>query len=154
MDNKELEEKSSPIDSTKQVTSTVKKTKPRDPGRIAAGKKIAEYNKKAREAKTRSSRVSEKANKEIPNESKQETSNEGSFSLTQILSVASIVVSLAGLYYKREELMSLVKPERNKYRAPARKEETTQRETNLECQRESEKNLEEPKKDSKFRQMD
>ena len=51
MENKELEEKSSPIDSAKQVTTTEKKTKPKDPGRIAAGKKLAEYNKKAREAK-------------------------------------------------------------------------------------------------------
>ena len=137
MDNKELEEKSSPptkvLDSTEQVTSTVKKTKPKDPGRIAAGKKLAEYNKKAREAK--------KENKEIPNENKQETSSEaqasGSFSLTQILSVVSIVVSLAGLYYKREELMSIVKP---------KKIERAQREANLECQREE--------SDSKVRQMD
>ena len=45
MENKELEEKSSPI------TTTEKKIKPKDPGRIAAGKKLAEYNKKAREAK-------------------------------------------------------------------------------------------------------
>ena len=44
----ELEEKSLP---TEQVTTTEKKTKPKDPGRIAAGKKLAEYNKKAREAK-------------------------------------------------------------------------------------------------------
>ena len=39
MENKELEEKSSPI------TTTEKKTKPKDPGRIAARKKLAEYNK-------------------------------------------------------------------------------------------------------------
>ena len=32
MENKELEEKSSPIDSAKQVTTTEKKTKPKDPG--------------------------------------------------------------------------------------------------------------------------
>ena len=79
MENKELE----PIDSTKQVTTTVKKTKPKDPGRIAAGKKLAEYNKKAREAKKAS-----QENKEIPNENKQEipkeNNQEGSFSLTQI----------------------------------------------------------------------
>ena len=96
MDIKELEEISSPptkeVGSTKQVTSTVKKTKPKDPGRIAAGKKLAEYNKKAREAKK-----ANQANKEIPNENKderkQETSSEGSFSLAEILSVASIVVN-------------------------------------------------------------
>ena len=36
---------------TEQVTTTEKKTKPKDPGRIAAGKRLAEHNKKAREAK-------------------------------------------------------------------------------------------------------
>ena len=48
MENKELEEISLP---TEQVTTTEKKTKPKDPGRIAAGKRLAEHNKKVREAK-------------------------------------------------------------------------------------------------------
>ena len=65
MENKEVEENFSPIDSAKQVTTTEKKTKPKDPGRIAAGKKLAEHNKKAREAKKAS-----QENKEIPNEKK------------------------------------------------------------------------------------
>ena len=98
----------------------LKKKKPKDPGRIAAGKKLAEYNKKAREAKKAG-----RENKEIPNEKKdeipKENNQEGSFSLTQILSVASIVVSLAGLYYKRKELTSFVKPEKKDFRAPPKK---------------------------------
>ena len=98
MENKVLEP-------TEQVTTTEKKTKPKDPGRIAAGKRLAEYNKKAREAKKAG------REKEIPKENHQE----GSFSLTQILSVVRIVVSLAGLYYKRKELMSFVKPEKNDF---------------------------------------
>ena len=110
MENKELEEKYLPI------TTTEKKTKPKDPGRIAAGKKLVEYNKKAREAKKAG------REKEIPNENKdeipKENNQEGSFSLTQILSVVSIVISLAGLYYKREELMGFVKPEKNDFQAP------------------------------------
>ena len=143
MENKELKEKPSP---TEQVTSTVKKKKKKDPGRIAAGQKLAEHNKKASEAI--------RANKEIPNENNQETSNEqGSFSLTKILSVVSIVVSLAGLYYKRKELMSFVKPERRSSSASERRGARTveiseenlerlrecQREAELERQRESEK---------------
>ena len=92
---------------TEQVTTTEKKTKPKDPGRIAAGKRLAEHNKKAREAKRSSKSIREA---EIP--------KEGSFSLTQILSVVSIVVSLAGLYYKRKELMSFVKPEKSDFQAP------------------------------------
>ena len=48
MENKEFEEKSSP---TEQVTTTEKKAKPKDPGRTAAGKKLAEYNKKSKRSK-------------------------------------------------------------------------------------------------------
>ena len=129
MENKELKP-------TEQVTTTEKKTKPKDPGRIAAGKKLAEYNKKAREAKKAG-----RENKEIPKENNQEES----FSLTQILSVASIVVSLAGLYYKRKELMSFVRPEKNDFQAPPI------REINLERQREE---SEESNKDSKLKPMD
>ena len=123
MENKELEEKSLP---TEQVTTTEKKTKPKDPGRIAAGKKLAEYNKKAREVKK-----AVRENKEIPKENKdeipKENNQEGSFLLTQILSVVSIVVSLAGLYYKRKELMSFVKPEKNDFRAPLIREMNSER---------------------------
>ena len=168
MENKELEEKSSPIDSAKQVTTTEKKTKPKDPGRIAAGKKLAEYNKKAREAKKAG-----RENKEIPKENKdeipKENNQEGSFSLTQILSVVSIVVSLAGLYYKRKELMSFVKPEKNDFRAPPIREMNLERrerrvgrieisEEDLERLREEkqkmEEHLEESKKGSKLKPMD
>ena len=160
MENKELEP-------TEQVTTTEKKTKPKDPGRIAAGKKLAEYNKKAREAKKAG------REKEIPKENKdeipKENNQEGSFSLTQILSVVSIVVSLAGLYYKRKKLMSFVKPEKNDFRAPPIREMNSERrerrvgrveisEEDLERLREEkqkmEEYLEESKKDSKLKPMD
>ena len=151
----ELEEKSLPI------TTTEKKTKPKDPGRIAAGKKLAEYNKKAREAKKAG-----RENKEIPKENKdkipKENNQEGSFSLTQILSVVSIVVSLAGLYYKRKELMSFVKPKKNDFQAPPIREMNSERrerrvgrieisEEDLERLREE---SEESKKYSKLKPMD
>ena len=103
--------------------------------------------------------------KEIPKENKdeipKENNQEGSFSLTQILSVVSIVVSLAGLYYKRKELMSLVKPEKNDFRAPPIREmNLEQRERRVgrveiseDLERLQEKS-EEPKKDSKLKPMD
>ena len=159
MENKELEP-------TEQVTTTEKKTKPKDPGRIAAGKKLAEYNKKARETKKAG------REKEIPKENKdeipKENNQEGSFSLTQILSVVSIVVSLAGLYYKRKELMSFVKPEKNDFQAPPIREMNSERRErrvgrveiseDLERLREEkqkmEEYLEESKKDSKLKPMD
>ena len=161
MENKELEEKSLPI------TTTEKKTKPKDPGRIAAGKRLAEHNKKAREAKKAGRK------KEIPKENKdeipKENNQEGSFSLTQILSVVSIVVSLAGLYYKRKELMSFVKTEKSDFQAPPIREINSERrerrvgrteisEEDLERLREEkqkmEEYLEESKKDSKLKPMD
>ena len=148
-----------------------KKTKPKDPGRIVAGKKLAEYNKKAREAKKAG-----RENKEIPNEKKdeipKENNQEGSFSLTQILSVASVVVSLAGLYYKRKELMSFVRPKKNDFRAPPIREmnleQSERRERRVgrieiseedlerlrEAKQKAEEYLEESKKDSKLKPMD
>ena len=156
MENKVLEP-------TEQVTTTEKKTKPKDPGRIAAGKRLAEHNKKAREAKKAG------REKEIPKENRdeipKENNREGSFSLTQILSVVSIVVSLAGLYYERKELMSSVKPEKSDFQAPPIREINSERrerrvgrteisEEDLERLREEKQKMEESKKDSKLKPMD
>ena len=150
MENKELEP-------TEQVTTTEKKTKPKDPGRIAAGKRLAEHNKKVREAKKAG------REKEIPKENKdeipKENNQEGSFSLTQILSVVSIVVSLAGLYYKRKELMSFVKSEKSDFQAlPIREINSEQRRGQIKISEEDLERLreesEESKKDSKLKPMD
>ena len=147
MENKELE----------QVTTTEKKTKPKDPGRIAAGKRLAEHNKKVREAKKagRDKEIPKENRDEIPKENNQE----GSFSLTQILSVVSIVVSLAGLYYKRKELMSFVKPEKSDFQAPPIREiNREQRRGQIKISEEDLERLreesEESKKDSKLKPMD
>ena len=142
---------------TEQVTTTEKKTKPKDPGRIAAGKRLAEHNKKVREAKKAG------REKEIPKENKdeipKENNQEGSFSLTQILSVVSIVVSLAGLYYKRKELMSFVKPEKSDFQAPPIREiNREQRRGQIKISEEDLERLreesEESKKDSKLKPID
>ena len=135
IENKELEEKSSPIDSAKQVTTTEKKKQNQKiQEELHVEKNLLSIIKKQEKRKRRVTKIKKfqmKKKDEIPKENNQE----GSFSLTQILSVVSIVVSLAGLYYKRKELMSLVKPEKNDFRAPPI------RELNLEHQRESEKKL-------------
>ena len=103
---------SSEKEEPEQITTTTKQTVPKNPGRIAAGKKLAEHNKKAREAKKKSSSNTQTvtSKKENPPSSQDEQREQSSsFSLTQVLSVASIAVSLAGLYYKREELKHLFK---------------------------------------------
>ena len=100
-----------PASPAKKVTSTVKKTKPKkDPQRVAAGKRLAEFNKKARDGKRSENNAVTMSPASDPNESdKGNPSPSSSFSLTQVLSVVSIVVSLAGLYYKREEARSYLK---------------------------------------------
>ena len=104
--------------------TTTEKTKPKDRRKNCSWKKTCRIITKKQEKQKRLSRE----NKEIPKENKdeiaKENNQEGSFSLTQILSVASIVVSLAGLYYKRKELMSFVKPSRKIDRAPPIREIT------------------------------
>ena len=57
MENKELEEKSSPLDSAKQVTTSEKKTKPKDPGRIAAGKNLQNITKKQEKQKRLAAKI-------------------------------------------------------------------------------------------------
>ena len=149
---------------SEQITTTTKQTVPKNPGRIAAGKKLAEHNKKAREAKkkakevtrTDTKRVEQKENPPTENESEQSSS----FSLTQVLSVASIVVSLAGLYYKREELKHLFKNKSNVGRERSEKAQKQLIDHMVEVER---KNIEVPhsgtqqaatKKSPKLKQMD
>ena len=54
MENKELKEKSLP---TEQVTTTEKKTKPKDPGRIAAGKNLQNITKKREKQKRLAAKI-------------------------------------------------------------------------------------------------
>ena len=100
-----------PASPAKKVTSTVKKTKPKkDPQRVAAGKRLAEFNRKARDGKRSENNAVAMSPASDPIKSdKGNPSPSSSFSLTQVFSVVSIVVSLAGLYYKREEARSYLK---------------------------------------------
>ena len=123
-----------------KVTSTVKKTKPmKNPGRVAAGKRLAQHNRKVKEVKANRQKGADM-------DSKVENENDGnspssSFSLTQVLSAVSIVVSLAGLYHKRKELMSLVKPKKiERERDGASAASATASESQLEVPARSERN--------------
>ena len=157
---------------SEQITTTTKQTVPKNPGRIAAGKKLAEHNKKAREAKKKAKEVTRtdtkrREQKENPPSTENESEQSSSFSLTQVLSVASIVVSLAGLYYKREELKHLFKNKSNVGSEKAQKQlidhmtpQASVRSTMVEVERQ---NIEVPhsgtqqaatKKSPKLKQMD
>jgi len=116
-------------DTTKQVTSQIPVAEPsqKNPKRVAAGKLIAEKRRQAREeqnkklaeaenvmAKERLRKAEEEARKaEAVVETPVATPTtappaESNLTTTQWLSIASIIVSLAAIYYKREELKGTI----------------------------------------------
>ena len=104
-------------DITQQGTSPEPKTQPtKNPERVAAGKMVAERTKKAREEEKKAAseaaviiqnnkaKQTEKAPAAPSPATEGNTTSSNSLSTTQWLTVVSIVVSLVGIYYKREEL--------------------------------------------------
>ena len=103
-----------------QVTSKTPVTKQKNPKRVAAGKAIAHKTKQAREAQKKA--LAEAQVIIATNQLKQAPdpptvadtpsvdpppSTKNVLTTTQWLSVISIIVSLAGIYYKREEIKSV-----------------------------------------------
>ena len=104
------EEGSSTSETPAATASPAKKVTSKDPQRVAAGKRLAEFNRKARDGKRSENNAVAMSSASDPTKSdKGNPSPSSSFSLTQVLSMVSIVVSLAGLYYKREEARSYLK---------------------------------------------
>ena len=128
-------------DTTQQATSQIPVAKPseKNPKRVAAGKAIAEKRRQAREeqkkklaeaeavmAKERLRKAEEEARKaeaeaevvDPPVETPvaaPTTAPPANLTTTQWLSIASIIVSLVAIYYKREEIKGAVA----KIKAPA-----------------------------------
>ena len=107
-------------DTTQQVTSQTPATKQKNPKRVAAGKAVAERTKIAREEQKKAlikaqSMIAMKQTGPPPHVTETpspppltDTENaKNVLTTTQWLSVISIVVSLAGIYYKREEIKGL-----------------------------------------------
>ena len=117
----------SETDTSRQVTSKTPATKQKDPKKVAAGKALQEKNRKAREEQRKIFEAQKKAldeanmkiakyelkNVETPVDTPVNPPVTGTpvdknvLTTTQWLSVISIVVSLAGIYYKREEIKGL-----------------------------------------------
>ena len=112
-------------DTTQQVTSETPATKQKNPKRVAAGKLVAKRTRIAREEQKKAlinaqsmiakhqvkqadppPPVTETTSPETPSPETESTKNV--LTTTQWLSVISIVVSLAGIYYKREEIKGLL----------------------------------------------
>ena len=110
-------------DRTQQVTSQKPATKQKNPKRVAAGKAIAERTRIAREEQKKAlikaqsiiaetkvdpPPVSDAQSPPPVKDTPSPESTKNVLTTTQWLSVISIVVSLAGIYYKREEIKGLL----------------------------------------------
>ena len=101
-----------PVDITERATNPAPKPREKNPKRVAAGKLVAERTRIARQQQKKA--VAEASVIIANNNAKQPpppppppdpaSENRNPLSITQWLTVVSITVGLAGLYYKREEL--------------------------------------------------
>ena len=109
-----------PVVPAQQMTSKTPATKQKNPKRVAAGKAVAEKTRIAREAQKKAfieaqsiiaqakpvepPSVAEPPSVVEPPSVADPPSTKNVLTTTQWLSIISIVVSLAGVYYKREEI--------------------------------------------------
>ena len=93
-----------------QVTSKTPATRQKNPKRVAAGKAVAERTRIARESQRKAlieaqSIIANNQPKPAPPAAEP---SKNVLTTTQWLSIISIVVSLAGAYYKREEIKNVL----------------------------------------------
>ena len=108
-----IPEEPTPTPTPARVTADPPKTKPaKNPGRVASGKRLAERNRLAREAKKKAE--AEAANPAASaSDVTTTTANDNSrssLSLGAMLGIGGLIVSAAGLYYQREAIMTRLKP--------------------------------------------
>ena len=110
-----IPEEPTPTPAPARVTADPPKTKPaKNPGRVASGKRLAERNRLAREAKKKAE--AEAANPAPTTASASDvtandnSSSSSSLSLGAMLGIGGLIVSAAGLYYQREAIMTRLKP--------------------------------------------
>ena len=106
-----IPEEPTPAPAPARVTADPPQTKPaKNPGRVASGKRLAERNRLAREAKKKA-----EAGAASPAPSASDvtttTANDSSSSLSlgAMIGIGSLLVSAAGLYYQRESIMARFK---------------------------------------------
>ena len=120
-----------PAKETQQVTSKTPATKQKNPKRVAAGKAIAERTRIAREAQKKAlieaqSLIAQAKQADPPADPPDQPSvadppsetTKNVLTTTQWLSVISIIVSLVGIYYKREEIKNVFAKKATPPRAP------------------------------------
>ena len=101
------------------ATADPPKTKPaKNPARVASGKKLAERIRRVREVLEQIKQEDEEAAKAEAADSIDSKSN-NSLSLVAVLGIGGLIVSLLGLYYQREAIMTRLKPAPPSPPAPA-----------------------------------
>ena len=94
-----------------RVTADPPKTKPaKNPGFVESGKRLAERNRLAREAKKKTEAESASLAASASDVTTEEVSGGSDLSLGALLGIGGLIVSAAGLYYQREAIMTRLKP--------------------------------------------
>ena len=107
-----IPEEPTPTPTPARVTADPPKTKPaKNPGRVASGKRLAERNRLAREAKKKAeAEAASPAASASAVTTTTANDNSSSLSLGAMLGIGGLIVSAAGLYYQREAIMTRLKP--------------------------------------------
>ena len=110
-----IPEEPTPTPTPARVTADPPKTKPaKNPGRVESGKRLAERNRLAREAKKKaeaeSARPAATTAAASASDVTEEVSEGSGLSLGAVLGIGGLIVSAAGLYYQREAIMTRLKP--------------------------------------------
>ena len=108
-----IPEEPTPTPTPARVTADPPKTKPaKNPGRVASGKRLAERNRLAREAKKKAEAeaASPAASASDVTTTTANDNSSSSLSLGAMLGIGGLIVSAAGLYYQREAIMTRLKP--------------------------------------------
>ena len=111
-----IPEEPTPTPAPARVTADPPKTQPaKNPGRVASGKRLAERNRLAREAKKKAEAEAASPAPTTASASDVTTTtandnNSSSLSLGAMLGIGGLIVSAAGLYYQREAIMTRLKP--------------------------------------------
>ena len=109
-----IPEEPTPTPTPARVTADPPKTKPaKNPGRVASGKRLADRNRLAREAKKKAEAEAASpaaSASDVTTTTANDNSSSSSLSLGAMLGIGSLIVSAAGLYYQREAIMARLKP--------------------------------------------
>ena len=127
-----IPEEPTPTPTPARVTADPPQTKPaKNPGRVASGKRLAERNRLAREAKkqaqaeaaTTASASNTTASVSNTTASASNTTaasnNNNNLSLVTVLGIVGLIVSMLGVYYQREAIRARFSPALPAQPAPA-----------------------------------